>query len=205
MKIGIITEGTIDGADQVVCSHLTLMICREANVECQVACRPLGKLPDLKADCGTTAALLLEDGCDRVLIVWDLYPAWREKGGKPCWSRDRAEIIQSVTAAQVDAAKVSLVCIWEELEAWLLADGRALSACFSTKNRPVSIADHKNPERVSDPKGKLTQIIRENKCGQKYEGHIHAKKIAQHITDFTRLRRCETFRRFAKKVADTDL
>ena len=204
MKIGLITEGTIDGADQAVCSHLTLMIYRDANIECQVVCRPLGNKPALKADCGTTAALLLEDGCDRVVIVWDLYPAWGEKGEKPCLHKDRTDIFQSLAAAQVDRESVRLVCIWACLEAWLLADGRALSVCFSTDEHPVTIPDHKTSERIKKPKVELAQIM-DRRCGRKYEGHIHAKKIAQHITDFTRLRRCETFRRFAKKVADVEL
>ena len=201
MKIGLILECGPDGPDQHVCKRLISLLLPDA----EVSFTTLINKPRLLRECGPSAASHFKEGCDRVLIMWDLYPAWREGGEKPCRYQDRAAILHSLEAAQVDAASVSLICIHEELEAWLLADGRALSACFSTKNRPVTIGDHKNPERISNPKGKLSQIIRENKCGQKYEDHIHAKKIAEHITDWTRLRRCETFRRFAKKVADIDL
>ena len=201
MKIGLILECAPNGPDQHVCTRLVNLLLPDA----EVSFTTLINKPNLLIKCGESAASHFKEGCDRVIIVWDLYPAWREKGEKPCWHQDRVDIFQSLAAAQVDTEDVSLVCIWEELEAWLLADGRALSACFSTQNRSVTVNDHKTSERVSNPKGKLSQIIRENKCGLKYEDHIHAKKIAQHITDFTRLRRCKTFRRFAKKVADIDL
>jgi len=49
--------------------------------------------------------------------------------------------------------------IWEELEAWLIADGRALSTVLSTPAHPVKIKDEKKPESVKNPKGKLRKIL----------------------------------------------
>jgi hypothetical protein len=41
----------------------------------------------LVEDCGPVAKALLSE-CEKVIIVWDLYPAWREKGIKPCRHED---------------------------------------------------------------------------------------------------------------------
>lgn len=75
---------------------------------------------------------------------------------------DRDEILSSLRESEVDVAKTALVCIEEELEAWLLADSRALSDFLSSSNRPVRIPDTKNPERISNPKKRLTQILKEH-------------------------------------------
>lgn len=198
MKIGLILECCDSGPDQHVCERLVNLILPEA----ELAFTTMSGKRKLLLGCGEAAAIHLEEGCDRVLIVWDLYPAWEEYGKPPCLHQDRAQIFQSLAAARInkDTDPVSLVCIKAELEAWLLADGRALSACFSTKTHPVTINDVRNPERIKKPKNKLSQIIYENRCGTKYQDHIHAKKIAAQIPDCTRLRRCETFKRFEEQV-----
>src|SRR5260370_8298805 len=94
-----------------------------------------------------------------VLIVWDLYPPWREKGEKPCRRDDRQAIFHSLDAAGVSPDRVALVCIREELEAWLIADGRAVSKVLSTPTHPVRIKDPKNPEPIQNPKKILNHLF----------------------------------------------
>ena len=102
------------------------------------------------------------------------------------------------TSAGVDALQVSLVCIEEELEAWLIADGRALSSVLSRPAHPVQVRDTKKPEKTRKPKTHLIRVFQQN--GHSYVDRIHAKKIVEALPDLTRLRRCETFVRFAVKV-----
>ena len=207
MKIGLITEGVKDGADQAVCSHLTMMICREANVECQVVCRPLGNLPALKTDCGTTAALLLADGCDRVIILWDLHPGWRTDGEPPCRQEHRKDILASLTTAEVDASRIALVCIEEELEAWLLADHRAVTRFIESKpvrDRRVSISQARSPEHIDKPKTRLDNIVRQY-WGRQYADRVHAIQIVQQFPDLRHIRRSVTFQRFELKVKGNTL
>jgi len=118
---------------------------------------------EAKADseCGKAAANLWPQGCVRVAIVWDLYPAWREREYRPCRREDRLAIHESLTAAGVDPDRIGLVCIREELEAWLIADGGgfggALHACSSRagKARAQSRVDPKPEEAI----GQLFQRI----------------------------------------------
>lgn len=59
--------------------------------------------------------------------------------------------MESLAQAGVTSSQVYLVCIEEELEAWLLADGRAISLVLSKPTHPVKIKDTKNPERSKNP------------------------------------------------------
>lgn len=79
MKIGMIFECGPEGADKKVCEHFA----RQLEPELEIISITLDNKPKLISECGRAASQLLKDGCDRVLIIWDLYPAWREKKKKP--------------------------------------------------------------------------------------------------------------------------
>lgn len=199
MKIGLITEGMGDGADQAVCGHLVKLLLSAA----QVVCKPLGNLPALKSDCGKTAQILLQEGCDRIIIVWDLYPGWRTDDEPPCRREHRKEIFAALDEAKVDRTRVELVCIEEELEAWLLADHQNLIAFLSKKARErVRIGEEKHPERIDKPKTRLDSYLRQY-LGRQYTDRIHAPQIIKqfkHTDDLKDLRRSITFRRFEEKL-----
>jgi hypothetical protein len=197
MNVGMIFECGPEGADVKVCTYLA----RRLRPDIVISPVTLTNKPTLVAKCGEAAATLLNGGCERVVIVWDLYPAWRERGGRPCRKEDRDNILQSLANAGVNATKVSLVCIQEELEAWLLADHRALELLLSRPTRPAAVSETRQPERVRNPKAKMQQIFR--KHGRVYNDLLDAEKVARELPDLQRLfRRSETFQRFALKVAD---
>ena len=139
MKIGMIFECGAKGADWQVCEFLVRKL--DPNIEIHQPPTTLNSKPKLIRDCGKSAKILLKQGCDRVIIIWDLYPAWRENKGKPCLKQDREKIYQSLKKAGVPKDKIEdnidLVCIQEELEAWLIADHRALKEFW--KRRPIHI------------------------------------------------------------------
>jgi predicted secreted Zn-dependent protease len=54
------------------------------------------------------------------------------------------------------------------------------------------------------PDGADFQVCR-HQNGHSYVDRIHAKKIVEALPDLTRLRRCETFVRFAEKVTGKKL
>lgn len=194
MKIGMLFECGPDGADPQVCRHLARLL----HPSLEIVHVTLDSKPKLTAECGTAAAKLLAEGCERIVIIWDLHPPWRSHRQKPCRKEDRETIFSSLSRAGVDAFQVSLVCIEEELEAWLIADGRALSSVLSRPAHPVQIRDTKKPEKTRKPKTHLIRVFQQN--GHSYVDRIHAKKIVEALPDLTRLRRCETFVRFAVKV-----
>jgi hypothetical protein len=195
MKVGMIFECGPAGADRKVCEHLVKQIDSTIEIESIT----LDNKKNLVSQCGKTARQLLVGGCDRVVIMWDLHPSWRETA--PCRKRDRDDILRSLSASDVTATRVFLVCIEEELEAWLLADNRAIEAVLSKPHRPVRISRERHAERVNNPKKQMMQIFREN-ARRPYNDLIHAEQIAKAIPDLDRLRRVETFVRFALKVAD---
>lgn len=199
MKIGMIFECGPLGADKKVCERLALRL----KPDLEIRSETLDSKPDLISECGMAAAELLEDGCARVIIVWDLYPAWRKRGEKPCRKEDREDIVKALESVGVDQTKVALICIEEELEAWLLADNRAISEVLSRPTRRVQISRLKRPDR-GNPKTRLKKLFVEH-TGIKYNDLFHAERLAAAIPDFQRLRRIESFRRFALKVADVTL
>jgi hypothetical protein len=201
MKVGLILECGPQGADKAVCEHLAKLL----DPEIEVVSIPLGNKPGLIENCADTTKDLFEiDGCDRVIIVWDLYPAWREAGERPCLVEDREQILEKLHTAGVNNPNVFLVCIKEELEAWLLSEHQAISAVLSRPTREVRIGREQYPERVRNPKATLNKLFQEN-TGRPYSDLVHAERIVKNIVNTNRLRRCGTFVRFALKVADVEL
>jgi len=195
MKIGLILESGPQGAEKQVCEHLA----RRLVPGVIISSVPHRNKPEMIEDCGKDAAQLVKEKCKKILIVWDLFPPWRKAKEKPCRKADREAILKSLKLAGVEEAPVFLVCIREELEAWLLADGKAIAAILSTAAHPVAnIADAKNPDHVSNPKGRMKRLFRDHRRGE-FNDLIHAIKIIQ-VADLRRLRRSESFCRFEAKL-----
>lgn len=200
MKVGLILECAAGGPDYKVCRRLIGMLDPSIVIDHVTS----GNKRNLIVDCGANAALLLNGGCDRVVIVWDLYPAWRRKT-LPCRKEDREAILSSLQAASIASSKVHLVCVAEELEAWLIADNRAISKVLSTPTRPVRVQAPDDPERMSKPKQWLDKRFRDNGHSGGYRDYIHAEKIVQELSDLSKIKGCSSFKRFALKVADIKL
>ncbi len=211
MKLGLIVEGL---PDLKVLEYLAKRI----NPEIRVVSRTLGKKPDLIADCGEIAKLLLELGCDRVIIVWDLFPAEWENPvrtkqlsttkTRPECGQDRKRIENELETATIDLARVCLVCIDAMLETWLLTDIRAVNAVLSTKTRRANVKTPPRLERNQDPKTLMINIFRREGRGQKtaYSDVDDAIKIAKAIPkdsrDLRRLRKHDSFVQFARCIAN---
>lgn len=197
----MILECGPQGADKAVCEYLANLL----NPEIEVVSLTLDNKPGLIENCADAATTLFElEGCDRVVIVWDLYPAWRKAGERPCRNQDREQILEKLQNAGVINSNVFLVCIEEELEAWLLWEPQAISIFLSKPHRKIKVNKVGRSEQVKNPKVKLNKIFQEN-VNIPYSDRIHAKQIVQNIVNTNRLRRCETFVRFALKVADIEL
>lgn len=197
MKVGIICECGPEGAEVQVFPHLAQRI----DAELQIECVTLDQKPKLIRECGKSAANLLAQGCQQVVIVWDLYPAWRERGNRPCRREDRLAIHQSLTAAKVNPSRVGLVCIRAELEAWLVADGRAVSAVLSTAAHPVRVRHRRNPESIRNPKKQLGQVFQQ-KIGRQYSDRQHAIQIVRALPDLSRLEVIPAFARFREFLSE---
>lgn len=198
MKIGFIYECGPKGADVDVCQNLAGRLRPE--LEC--VARTLNNKANLVRECGPVARGLLQE-CKHVLIIWDLFPPWRDAA--PCLHQDRVDIFESLDSAGVEPKKVSLVCIREELEAWLLADKRALQSVLGNMKHPHplgTIKKYRDPDSIPQPKTKLTQLFqKELGRRRKYVDFRDAGRIVAAIPDFTRLRRSISFQRFHDIIA----
>jgi len=200
MKVGLILECGRGGPDEQVCAYLARCIASEI----ELTCVTLVNKAWLMAECGAAATALLRDGCERVVIVWDLFPKWRRPGETHCRGRDRTEIIQTLANAGLRSRPVYLVCIEEELEAWLLSDERALSNILSTPAHPVRVSRLRHPETLRNPKVRLLKLFQQSSRGR-YNDMLHAVRIVQAMPDFTRIRRCPSFARFVERMTGRPL
>lgn len=201
MKIGMIFECGPGGADQQVCEYAAKRLAPKITVSSV----SLDNKKMLLAKCGRSAKALLGKGCKRVIIIWDLHPAWEK--GTPSASRDKAQIKKALKSENIPMSRISLVCIEHMLEAWLLADERALSAAIPPKAHPARVrvkAPGGNPDKIQNPKRRLAEAFQRHR-GRPYKDHLHAAQIARAIPDCTRLRHSPSFRLFAKALTDAPL
>ena len=201
-KIGFIFECGHTGPDVKVCKYLVNLI----NPDIDFIHIGLDDKKNLASNCGKVARNFLKQGCERVIVIWDLYPAWREKGGKPCMHDDRENIFSSLKTANVSISKVDLVCIHAELESWLLADERVLTE-FINEQHPTHkikrIPKRKAPDNFVNPKKILIKLFNcELGNSKKYTDTIHAEKIIKKVKDLKRLRNSISFKRFEEKIIE---
>lgn len=198
MKIGLILECGPMGAEKKVHTYLAKQLRPELEVETVT----LDNKPKLLAGCGAAARNLLKT-CERVLIIWDLYPSWREDGERPCRHADRKLAFASLDTAEVSRDDVALICIEEELEAWLIADERAVETVlksFKTNSQLRNrLPRQRRPEAVSNPKKLLVKWFKAEN-GRPYVDRDHALLIASAMSNLNRLVGLSTFDRFAAKL-----
>jgi Domain of unknown function (DUF4276) len=197
MKVGFIFECGPQGADKQICEYIAKQLIPTIKTES----RTLDNKRNLLEDAAKVAATLLADGCDKVLIVWDLRPAWPDKNNKPCRKHERDSLLQSLKNAQLTNKPIYLVCVEQELESWLLADETKINTYLSTPAHPYSDAKRvAKPDRVPNPKSVMTNHFKAAR-GWRYEDRIHAIKVLScSPLDVKKMRRSTTFQRFEIKL-----
>jgi hypothetical protein len=202
MKIGMIFECGPKGADPKVYEYLA----KQLWPDIEISSLFLDNKPNLIGQCGKVAKALLElESCERVLILWDLCPPWKEKRTKACRRNDCNLIRDSLTNAELTSQQlqcIHLVCIEKELETFLLADEQAISK-YLTKLRgptrgPCKVKRIKDPESHYNPKDVLYRIFQTNGC-RKYEDLKDAEKMIK-LVEIEKLRVCSSFVRFEMKI-----
>jgi len=200
-----------NGPDQLVCEYLIKRLRPDADTV-PITLENKFKLIER---CGKATALLFDvDNCQRVVIVWDVRPYWSPQAPIAegfCLHEEREGIFASLKEADVNSSDVHLVCIYRELESWLLADDRAIAKVISQltgsrltgRNKP-KIKDEKKPESVKDPKARLMKIFKQHRT-QEYNAYYHALRIVKELQNFDKIKRCNSFKRFALKATDTKL
>lgn len=202
MKAGIVCEGRLAGEDAQMFEHFAKRIAPAVTVKAF----PQGTKPELFANAGDVAKNLFATGYDKVLIIWDIQPRWGSPDGEV---QDRQDLQPSLVKAGVDAHPcLFLIAIRKELEAWLLADGSALSAVLSRPEHPVSIKDNKNAETEANAKKKLEKLFETHNMAfgpRSTQGSYQPKLAAIHIAEnvpekFGQLGKLTSFREFGRAL-----
>ncbi|MBS0500020.1 MAG: hypothetical protein JSR74_06770 [Proteobacteria bacterium] len=202
MKVGIVCEGRVAGEDAQVFEYFARRIAPGDTVKAF----PQGTKPELFANAGDMAKTLFATGYDKVLVIWDILPRWNKPDGEV---QDRNDLQPSLVNAGVHAHPcLFLIAIHKELEAWLLADGTALSTVLSRPAHPVRIKDHKNAETDANPKKKLEKLFEAynmpfgpQPAQGSYQPKLAAVRIAEKVPpNFGQLGKLESFRQFGRAL-----
>ena len=195
--IGMVFECGPQGADKLVCEYLANQI----RPGVFVRSKTLDSKVQLLRDAGKVAAQLLKDGCCCVMIIWDLRPAWPDKTERPCRHDERLAVLARLAEAGVPpTAPVALVCIEQELESWLLANERAISAHLSTAAHAYDAPKVKRPDAVTQPKSAMIQHFKQAR-GWVYDDKVDAVRVLKAANlDLPRLRRSVSFARFETQL-----
>ncbi|MDD5478944.1 hypothetical protein [Rhodoferax sp.] len=202
MKVAIVCEGRLAGEDAQVFEHFAKRIAPGAAVKTF----PQGTKPELFSKAGEVAKTLFTTGYNKVLIIWDILPRWEKPDGE---AQDRLDLLPSLVNAGVATHPcLFLIAIHKELEAWLLADGTALSAVLSRPAHPVAIAHTKNADTVANPKKRLEQLFEQHNVpfGPQpmqgaYQPKLAAIRIAEQIpANFGQLGKLGSFKKFGHSL-----
>jgi hypothetical protein len=202
MKIGFVCEGRLGGEDAQVFEHFAKRIAPHAAVKAF----PQGTKPELIENAGNVAATLFATGYDRVLVIWDIMPRWGRPDGE---QQDTQDLQVSLGNAGVAAHPcLFLIAIHKELEAWLLADGKALSAVLSRPAHPVTISNTNNADTVANPKKRLENLFEQHNvpfgiqpAQGTYQPKLAAIRIAENIpANFGRLGKLGSFKKFGRSL-----
>ncbi len=91
------------------------------------------------------------------------------------------------------------MAIQAELEAWLLADGSALSATLSRPTHPVTIGHSRNIEHNTNPKKRLERIFGQH--GRAYTPKTDALTIIRHVpANFGMLGKLRAFKKLGRSL-----
>ena len=205
MKLGCIFECQREGPDILVCRQFL----GQLNPRVILDPVPMDTKRKLIERCGPATDALLKTN-QHVVILWDLIPRWKEDGKTYKLADEIKKVEDALAAAKVNRKKVSLVCMVQELEAWLLADHIAWGSIIAKIKHPHPVGKLKhfnNPDCEIRPKEILEKLFeKELGKGKIYRDHKHAHSIARAIgNDWRRVGNSDSFKRFALHAAGVKL
>ena len=109
MKVGLIVECTPSGMESIVCPKLITLLSQETGQPIELhAVSTMTNKKLLINDAADAAEILLSEGCDRVVILWDENPPWspdEDFATERCWHVERQQLTENLGAAKVNPKK----------------------------------------------------------------------------------------------------
>lgn len=198
-RLGLVLECDAGGPDELVLKCLV----RRLSPGTEVIVRTMGNKEALFERGADVARDLVDiDGCDLVLIVWDLKPPWDKP--RSCVNETQRLLDQLAPMPNPPRSQIRLLCLSYELETWLLADASAVQEHLSTAAHPVKIRAIKKLEQVQDPKALLDKLCTDHRgASRRYVDFREAIQIARRWTSSVPLCRITSFARFLTLLTGT--
>jgi hypothetical protein len=121
-KVGIIIEAPKDSGDQKVFTWLIENYCKNICVEFIGNRNKNDLFNDSPDQC---EGLFNIDICDEVLIIYDLKPRFNTKSNRVS-ANFKSNLIDKLARKGLPMQKISIICIKQMLETWLIADENAV-------------------------------------------------------------------------------
>jgi hypothetical protein len=151
-KVGIIIEAPKDSGDQKVFAWLIEQYCKNISV---VFIGNRNK-NDLFNDSPEQCVGLFEfDNCDEVLIIYDLKPRFDTKSNRAN-VHFQDKLTAKLRSMGLDMQKITLICIKQMLETWLIADENAVLNYKIKKHKLTATQPYFNggKKQLNNPKPK---------------------------------------------------
>lgn len=182
MKIGFVLECSPGGPDAIVYPFVANKICPALQIE-----KPetLKDKKTLLQEAPLVAKTLLETGCQKVFVIWDKKPRWKDDAGN-C-NTDKSTIEEGLANLQVSLNDIYLVCIDEMLESWMIADGDGVTNWINSKttHKIKAFGDHKKSEQ-SAPKERIKAYLKDNFGKWQYNDYDDNFDIVKQLSNFTK-------------------
>ncbi len=197
-RLGLVLECYREGPDDRVLRCLI----RRISPDTEIHVRCMGSKGSFRTDAVKAAELLIaEDQCHEVFLVWDLQPEWADDRGKPFDCVEECKALLAQFPPWKVSQHIHLICITYMLEAWVVADERALATFFSTAAYKAKVQWVKSPETEKDTKALLIDLcVSHRGRARRYQDRIDAVRILQACPDTSRLTDIPSFARFAEKL-----
>lgn len=128
--------------------------------------------------------------CKKYIVIKDL-----ERLSEETIRSKFNRILKSLDAHLRD--KVKLVIVKPMIEAWFLADLKAIENVYDC----ILVERIENPEEIADPIEKLNELLR--KCHKKYvKGQVIAKNIVENMNIGRAVKKATSLRDFIKTIND---
>ena len=183
MKVGFILECSPKGPDAIIYPYLAKKLCPDIAI---MKPETLINKANVMNDGPIVAQTLLETGCDHVFIIWDRMPKW---GGTGKCEEHTATLQAGLKLLNIDLDQITLCCISDMLESWLIADGRGIDNWLAQKTNHAikSFGDHKTNSEQTEPKDRIKKFLSENYRKWKYNDYEDNFAIVQHLPDLERV------------------
>jgi hypothetical protein len=201
MKLGLIVESTDRGLEALVCPRILELLALETRTKIDLDLVTMTNKILLLHDAVERVRNLLDQGCERIVILWDENPPWtpeKDIGDKRCWHHERDHLLANLRDARIDRRRVRLVCIEREFETWLLHDHQLLAEVISQGPHRAKVKALKDPVRIDDPKAALMSLFHKNKA--RFNPDVVVFKVRKLLSNLDRLKDCDTFRYFVQEI-----